>query len=195
MIHPSTQVRYIGSEIGHGVFAVAFIPKGTITWVPDPLDREFTPELFLALPPLVCEAATTYSYRNNKGNYILPWDHTRYVNHSQQANTMITPYGFEVAIRDIHSGDEITNDYGTLNIIEAFEPCSEEGCRSTVAPNDLARFYPEWDNWIHDALQSISCVDQPLIGLVPAETIDRIHRINAGLEKPESLLSVLYTQE
>ncbi len=192
MIHPSTQVRYIGPEIGHGVFATALIPKGTITWAPDPLDREFTPEAFMALPSLVCEAATTYSYRNHKGNFILPWDHTRYVNHSSLANTMITPYGFEVALREILPGEEITNDYGTLNIIEPFEPSDVQGARSVVRPDDLARFHREWDEWIHEALRSVSEVDQPLIGLIPEEAIVRVKRVNCGLEERLSIRTCLY---
>jgi uncharacterized protein len=192
MIHPFTQVRYIGPEIGHGVFATALIPKGTITWAPDPLDREYTPESFMALPPLVREAATTYSYRNQKGNYILPWDHTRYVNHSCHANTMLTPYGFELAINDIFPGDEITNDYGTLNIIEPFEPCDVAGARSVVRPDDIARLYTGWDEWIHEALRLVSEVDQPLIGLIPEEAIERVKRVNAGLEERLSIRGCLF---
>jgi len=43
MMHPHTKVQFISDEVGHGVVATAFIPKGTITWVQDPLDRVFSP--------------------------------------------------------------------------------------------------------------------------------------------------------
>lgn len=33
MIHPDTELRFINPEIGYGVFATQFIPRGTITWV------------------------------------------------------------------------------------------------------------------------------------------------------------------
>jgi hypothetical protein len=42
MIHPDTELRFINEKIGHGVVATKFIPKGTITWVLDKLDRVFT---------------------------------------------------------------------------------------------------------------------------------------------------------
>ena len=32
MIHPSTELRFINDEIGYGVVATRFIPKGTIVW-------------------------------------------------------------------------------------------------------------------------------------------------------------------
>ena len=42
MIHPKTELQFINKEIGYGVVATEFIPAGTITWVLDKLDREFT---------------------------------------------------------------------------------------------------------------------------------------------------------
>ncbi len=42
MIHPHTEIKFINKEVGYGVVATDFIPKGTITWVLDKLDREFT---------------------------------------------------------------------------------------------------------------------------------------------------------
>jgi uncharacterized protein len=192
MIHPNTQVQYIGEEIGHGVFAVSFIPKGTITWVPDLLDREFTPDEFTKMPSLLYEAALTYCYRNHKGNYILPWDHTRYVNHSSNPNTMITPYGFEIAIRDIMPNEQISNDYGTLNIIAPFEPCKEHGGRQFVCPDDLIRLYPIWDQQIKDALCQYKTVEQPLLSLLPTDTIGLVDAVNKGESEPISIL-VIYS--
>ena len=43
MIHPSTELKYVSPEIGIGVVATEFIPKGTITWALDPLDQVFPP--------------------------------------------------------------------------------------------------------------------------------------------------------
>lgn len=51
MIHPHTQIGYISDEVGFGVIATQFIPAGTITWVLDDLDQEFTPEQFEAMEP------------------------------------------------------------------------------------------------------------------------------------------------
>jgi magnesium transporter len=44
MIHPDTEIQFISEEIGYGVVAKKLIPRGTITWVLDALDRIWTPK-------------------------------------------------------------------------------------------------------------------------------------------------------
>lgn len=44
MIHPNTELKMVSPEMGIGVFATKFIPKGTITWVQDELDIILQPE-------------------------------------------------------------------------------------------------------------------------------------------------------
>ena len=39
MIHPNTRLGFVNEEIGYGVFATALIPKGTIVYVKDDLER------------------------------------------------------------------------------------------------------------------------------------------------------------
>lgn len=192
MIHPATRIKYIDDTIGYGVFATEFIPKGTITWVRDTLDREISPSDFDELAEAVRETALTYSYRNSKGNYLLPWDHTRYVNHSFFANTMLTPYGFEIALCDIHPGDQITNDYGTLNIIESFEPNDEGHERKMVHPDDLIRFHEQYDIALKEAILKIEDHMQPLGDLLPQPTRETIHRIITGQEELVSILACYY---
>jgi len=82
MIHPHTELRFISNEIGHGVFATKLIPAGTITWVLDKLDRVFTSTEFQALDPVYQNILDYYTFRNNKGQYVLFWDNGRYVNRS-----------------------------------------------------------------------------------------------------------------
>ena len=112
MIHPDTELRFISNEIGYGVVATKFIPAGTVTWVLDQLDREFTPLELQQMAPIYQNILDTYTFRNNKGNYILCWDNGRYVNHSFNSNCLTTAYDFEIAIRDIHPGEQLTDDYG-----------------------------------------------------------------------------------
>ena len=112
MIHPKTELRLISDEIGYGVVAKEFIPAGTITWALDELDREFTPEHVKKMNPFYQNILETYCYRNNKGNLVLCWDYGRYVNHSFKSNCLSTAYDFEIAIRDIEAGEELTDDYG-----------------------------------------------------------------------------------
>ena len=38
MIHPKTELRFVNDDIGYGVFATEFIPKGTILYVKDELE-------------------------------------------------------------------------------------------------------------------------------------------------------------
>jgi len=139
MIHPSTRVQFINEEVGNGLVATRFIPKGTITWVMDPLDRTITQEEFNNLPALFKEILDIYTFRNNKGNHILCWDNGKYVNHSFKSNCLTTAYDFEIAIRDIQPGEQLTDDYGYLNISKPFKGADEGTNRKYVYPDDLVR--------------------------------------------------------
>ena len=162
MIHPHTEVRYIDENIGRGLFATSDIPKGTIIWVMDRLDREITLAELSAYDDPIREILLTYSYRNSRGNYIFCWDNGRYINHSFSPNCCLTPLNLELAIRDIQAGEELTDDYGYLNIIEPFTALPEQGERTTVYPDDLLRYADIWDASIADALLSLQSVNQPL---------------------------------
>ena len=98
MIHPKTELRFISHEIGYGVVATEFIPAGTITWVLDKLDREFTLGQVQEMPEIYQDILEFYTFRNNKGNFVLCWDNGRYVNHSFNSNCLTTAYDFEIAI-------------------------------------------------------------------------------------------------
>lgn len=50
MIHPDSELLFVSPQIGLGVFATRFIPKGTITWVFDPLDQIVSPEKAARMP-------------------------------------------------------------------------------------------------------------------------------------------------
>lgn len=194
MLHPSTELRFVNQTVGNGVFATEPIPKGTIVWVRDPLDREFRPDDFYALPHLVVEKLLTYSYRNHKGNYIFCWDNAKFVNHSFLPNCMTTPYGFEIAVRHIGCGEQLTNDYGTLNIIEPFTPEDEGHARKTVLPNDIETYYREWDCVINDALPHLPLVRQPLLELLNDETRKWIDRLAIDSTARKSILECLHQE-
>ena len=51
MMHPSTELRYINQQIGFGVFATKFIPKGTIVWALDPFDQILQPNVLEEIDP------------------------------------------------------------------------------------------------------------------------------------------------
>lgn len=192
MIHPNTRLKFISEDIGYGVVATKFIPKGTITWVHDKLDRIFTPQEIKSFEPIYQDILSTYSFRNNKGNYIFCWDNGRYVNHSFNSNCLSTGYDFEIAIRDIFEGEELTDDYGYLNIIEAFEPSPEESERKIVYPDDLKKYHKEWDAKLIANFPYIFQNEQALLPLLKPETVQEIKEVVAGLKDMKSILNLLF---
>ncbi|MFD2100780.1 SET domain-containing protein [Flagellimonas iocasae] len=194
MIHPDTELRFISNEIGYGVVATKFIPAGTITWVLDQLDREFTPLELQQMDPTYQNILDTYTFRNNKGNYILCWDNGRYVNHSFNSNCLTTAYDFEIAIRDIQPGEQLTDDYGYLNIPLPFRAADEGTRRKIVYPDDLQKYYKVWDKKIEKVFGNITKLQQPLRPLLTEWLWNRVEGIIAGKEELESILSNFYDE-
>jgi hypothetical protein len=193
MIHPKTELKFISEEVGYGVVATDFIPAGTITWVLDKFDREFTPEDVKNLEPIYQNILDTYTYRNNKGNYVLCWDIGRFVNHSFNSNCLTTAYDFEIAIRDIHPGEQLTDDYGYLNISEPFKGIDEGTKRKTVYPDDLAKYYKVWDKKIEKVFGKIVVQEQPLKTLIHDSLWLKIENIIKGKEPLDSILTNYYS--
>ena len=192
MIHPKTELRFISKEVGYGVFATDFIPAGTITWVLDKLDREFRPEEFFAMDLVYQNIIDTYTFRNNIGNYVLCWDHGRFVNHSFNSNCLTTAYDFEIAIRDILPGEQLTDDYGYLNIKDPFTAVDEGTERKIVYPDDLVRYYKVWDAQILKVFGKINAYEQPLRVLIKDELWDKVQKIIAGKQQIDSILNNYY---
>ena len=194
MIHPDTEVRFISEEKGRGLVATDFIPKGTVTWALDPLDRVISPAEMAAYEEKYQEILLTYSFRNNAGNYIFCWDNGRHINHSCRNNCCLTPYGIELAVRDIHPGEELTDDYGYLNIIAPFTPTLEDGGRQVVYPDDLRRHWQHWDRQLAATWPFVPQVDQPLRPFI-ADDAWRIISLIAGGKRPaDSILACLYPE-
>lgn len=194
MMHPDTEVRFINEEMGYGVVATKFIPKGTITWVQDALDQVLTPDKVSKMHPETQKLIDKYSFRNNKGNLVLCWDLAKYVNHSFNANCLSSAYDFELAVRDIHPGEQLTDDYGYLNISEPFRANDEGTERNTVYPDDLLRYHGEWDSLLSEAFQVFDEVSQPLSVFVPNGTLNLVRsRLKENLPQ-ESILNLYYRE-
>lgn len=193
MIHPDTELRFINDKIGHGVVATKFIPKGTITWVLDKLDRVFTPDQIRQMDKMYQEVMDKYTYRNPEGNYVFCWDNARFINHSANANCITTAYEFEIAIRDIQPGEELTDDYGYLNLDEPFEVVPEPGSnRNVVYPDDLLRYYPVWDEKLINAFPNLLQVNQPLFHILNKTVQQKATSIAKGEKKMDSILNCYY---
>lgn len=196
MIHPHTELRFISPQVGYGVVATRFIPKGTITWASDQLDQVFTSLQVDLMDEFYKDILNKYTFRNGNGEYVLCWDHSRFINHSFNSNCVTTAYNFELAVRDIHPGEELTDDYGYLNCSEPFECLPEpNSSRRQVMPDDLLHFYKEWDDKLISAFQHFNNVHQPLAFLIDPAYRKKAISIASGAEAMDSILNCFYSDD
>ena len=163
MIHPKTELRFVNVEIGYGVFATEFIPRGTILYVKDGLEIEITRTRFRKMDKTHQDIVEKFSYIDERGVRIISWDHAKYINHRCDCNSMSTGYGFEIAIRDIQQDEEITDEYGLFNIPVPIDiNCGCNNCRQVLLPTDVDEYYMAWDQQVEPAIRQINNVHQPL---------------------------------
>lgn len=195
MIIPWVRIEWISDYKGYGLITTQDIPKGTITFVQDGLDIVIPSENVSNVPPNLLEHVYKYSYEDYLGNLIISWDLAKYMNHDDEANTLTTGYGFEIAIRDIKKGEELTDDYRifsthhdtsfstTKKELETFRPWSDELIQS-------------WDDKVLLALQNESQVPQPLKELLSPEVIEqlRLKEFNTKYQSVKGSLPLRYNQ-
>lgn len=167
MIHPDTDLRPVDPRVGLGVVATKRIPKGTITWVHDELDQTLSQTRIGMLNDSFRSNLNKYTYRSRNGDYVLCWDYGRYMNHSCNPTCMAPGFDFEIAIRDIGPGEQLTGDYATYNLQAGFECfCDGRDCRGRVEPVDRLHLVDGWDGLVGEAFALLMMVDQPLWPLV-----------------------------
>jgi hypothetical protein len=171
MIHPDTALKFVNPQIGHGVFATAFIPLGTIVYVADALEIKIEADHPLRQDPLYKNIIDRYTFIEPDGCAILSWDIAKHVNHCCHYNILSTGYGFEIAVRDITAGEEITDDYGIFNLENALDlVCQQPACRQKVTSTDFEHCTVQWDSDIKRALSRFQHVPQPLLPYVDPDT-------------------------
>lgn len=190
MIHPNTELKLVSPTIGYGVFATTDIKIGTIVYVKDSLEHTISPTDFLMHNVEMQAVIEKYSYIDQNGNRIVSWDFAKYVNHCCNCNTISTGYGFEIAIRDIQKGEQITDEYGIFNL-ESEMPiaCGAANCRKTLFPSDFDRYYAQWDEKIKAAIPFLFEVDQPLMSFVEPSVRAELDEL---FTRPETYKSVYY---
>lgn len=169
MIHPCTQLRFIHEDIGHGVVASQRIARGTVTWVADPLDRVLSRAELAALPPALGFDIERHTFVRADGLFVMPWGLAAFVNHCCEPNCIATPGGFEIAVRDIEPGEQLSNDYANLGMHpgERFRcHCGVSGCRGLITDADVPALAPVWQAAIESALALAPDVEQPLADLL-----------------------------
>ena len=97
---------------GFGLIAHEFIPKGKVVWKLVPgFDIMLSEDELRKLPPTVQEQFLHYGFFHPElERHVLSADDDRFSNHSDTANVRF--HGdHAIAIRDIHEGEEMTDNY------------------------------------------------------------------------------------
>lgn len=99
---------------GIGLFADQFIPKGTLV-------QKFMPGFDLIIPENEIQKLSEpareqflkYAYKNRDRQYILCFDDTRFLNHSDDPNLISNDPNEEIdtTAKDIQKGEELTVNY------------------------------------------------------------------------------------
>jgi hypothetical protein len=164
MIHPDTELRFIDDAIGHGVFATKPIPRGTVVWVLCRFDIVLTPEAVRALPAPYLPIIENYAYGTADGNRVLCWDHGRSINHSCDPAMLGVGAQVEIAVRDIAAGEQLTCEYGSLNLPYRLDcKCGSPHCRGVIGGDDVLTHWRAWDEAVGRALTLAAHVPQPLL--------------------------------
>lgn len=159
----------------------------------DALEPEVTPEEFAGHSPAMQEMIERYSYIDERGIRIISWDFGRFVNHCCHCNTMSTGYGFEIAIRDILPGEEITDEYGIFNIEHPIPLlCKYCDCRGMVSKEDFEKYFNAWDEQVIPAIQLVNSVEQPLQAFMDRQTLQDVKDFLLDSARYKSVLSLKY---
>jgi hypothetical protein len=112
---------------------------------------------------------------------VLCWDLGRYINHSCHPTSLGIGEDIEIAVRDIHVGEQLTSEYGTLNVTANLQcRCGASTCRGVIRGDDLLHHWQEWDALVQQTLALVTHVPQPLWPFLTA---------------PASLLAILTQKE
>ncbi len=182
MLHPSTELRFVNSSIGYGVFATEAISKGTIVAFHDSLDLQITPKIYENSNDNLRYVIEHFSYVNGDGNGVLPWDHTKYINHSCSSNILSTGYQLSIAIRDIIKDEEITEDYALLEAyLDYYKDgevlpcyCGSSNCRNVTNITNIEDYLPVFIDCINEALSISMNVKQPLLDFMDSKQKDKL---------------------
>lgn len=107
---------------GIGLFADQDIPKGTETWrFMRNFDKLLTEREIDSLPEPARSNILDHTYLDAaSGQFVLCADNARFMNHADDPNTAGVHEqgaieGYDIALRDIRAGEEMTCDYRTFD--------------------------------------------------------------------------------
>ena len=179
MIHGDTQLKSMDPRVGVGVVATRTIAAGTIVWVRDRLDLRIADAALRQMPGMVATQFMRHAYLDEQDGWTLCWDIARFVNHHCDCNCLLTPWGLEIACRDIAAGEEFSNDYALFRLqpLEEFDCCcGAPECRGHIDSNDTAVHTRLHALKLEAAVARVSKVPQPLWPLLSAEQAGQFDR-------------------
>lgn len=179
---------FINEHIGFGIVATERIPRGTVVWALDDLDQRISEARAAAVTGPALEMMVRYSYFDSTGERILCWDHAKYMNHHCEATCLSPGLRLEIAVRDVEAGEQLTDDYGSLNLEEPFQcACESPRCRGVVRPGDFETLSKAWDERLRAAMADVPNVPQPLWDCVYPEDAAALLGASAA---PTDMLSI-----
>jgi hypothetical protein len=192
MMHPHTRLVPINEVVGEGVIATQRIPRGSLVWVMDGLDQAIPESEIAQLPACWAPLVDRWTFSDGRRHRVLLWDHGRYVNHSCAPNCGGTEFGFEIALRDIEAGEQLSNDYATLFMgpSEAFHcECGALRCRGDIDHRQVPEAVAAVRRALTQALDFIESAPQPLWPLLDPQRLQ-----SARLSLTQSLADVLQSR-
>ncbi len=197
MIIPWVRIVWISDSKGYGLVATRSIAKGTITFVQDGLDIVISERKYGKVDPGLLEYVEKYSYEDYLGNRIISWDFAKYMNHDDQANTLTTGYGFEVAVRDVDEGEELTDDYRIFSTHHDTNFITEGRKIEDLKPWPDSLML-DWDRRVRESLFFLPDVEQPLFKFIKPKIRNellRLHRDPASYRSVSLSLPLRYKNQ
>ena len=113
MLVVKTKLKEIKGK-GIGLIADQEVKKGQVTWKFNPIiDIKVNKK---DIPEEAKDFFKTYAVDDGGDYLLLNTDNTRFTNHSDNPNTKTAGKNKNVAVRDIHVGEEITIDYNEIDV-------------------------------------------------------------------------------
>ena len=151
---------------GIGLFADQDIMKGDLIWKMTSISSfQISPDKYKELSQIEKDfiIQKDYYWMDNDGNYLIPLDDSRFVNHSNDPNIIEQDDNHCIASRDIKQNEELTIDYKIL------------------IPKEL------WESYMIEKKEE---VETQMIPIVPALTFGGI--INASVSGIVSFIAVYF---
>jgi len=151
---------------GIGVFVSQDILKGDLIWKMTSISSfKISPDKYKSLSQIEKDfiIQKDYYWIDEQGNYVIPIDDSRFVNHSNDPNVIEQDDNHCIASRDIKQNEELTIDYKTL------------------IPKEL------WESYM---MQDKEEIETQMIPIVSAITLGSI--INASVSGIVSFLAVYF---